>query len=265
MSAPKELQIGVELEEFPARSFNELVREWYRQRAQQASGGGGGNSGGFLPVLARNVTGQDLEYGDCVALEGLAVPFADKTIQAYNHPLLKAQKHTSSLHHAILGVALAGIADNGVGSFLITGPAWVRTNYTDEAHHFVKLKENQVSFTELCDSATSGYPILDSEEIPDPEYLPATLWALVLLGGGGSGGGEVNLQFGRVTTQIDPAIGWDEADAGTGSVELSSGTVEVKNRYFDLVVEDSPVWVFHDGETYWLINAGCTPGPPEGT
>lgn len=265
MSGPNEVRIGSELNEFPGRSFNLLVREWYRQQGKLArEPRRGGGPGQITVAKARNTTGDTLHYGDCVALEGLAIPFADKENQQYGRPLIKAQKHTSSLHHAIMGVALTTVADNQAGPFITAGLAWIQCSFTDESHHFAKLEEDQSTFSPLAISATGGYPILDSEEIPDPEYLPATLWALVMLGAGGATSGGT-MRYGRTDTEISPATDWDIDNAGTGDwQELdSSGNavgdpITIKNRYFDTVPEGVPAWV---DENNVLVNAGCNSGP----
>lgn len=95
-------------------------------------------------------------------------------------------------------------------------------------------------------------------------------------GGGGGGVGEVNVRFGRATEDIPAATDWSIEGAGTGSAVYkdSSGADDdgaggstpftVYNRYFNLIPEDSAVWIFDSGGQRFVINIGCTPGiPPE--
>ncbi len=263
MSGPSELPIGEELTEFPGRSFNLLVREWYRQRGQLARGARGASTPGSIGVVkAKNTTGSALNYGHCVAIEGLAIAYADKADQQYARPLLKAQKHTSSLHHAILGAALTSVEDQQPGSFIVSGVAWIRCNVTDNAHYFAELQQNQTPCTELAKSSTSGYPILDRESTDTGEQ-----WALVLLGGGGGGGGSSSLVFCYAAGDISGATGLGIVDAGGGSVTLVNDdgtdgtTVDVINRYYSSILDQSPGYVEQTTNGYETRDFDCKTTP----
>ncbi len=227
---PSELRIGSDLDEFPGRSFNLLVREWYRQRALLLSGTkSAGGPGHFLIVKARNITGELLQYGDCVALEGLAINFDDKADQQYGRPLLKAQIPTSALHHAVMGVALTNVEDGQPGPFIVMGGAWLKCDVIDDSHHFVKLEENQPMFSPLAISATSGYPIIDRQEAD--ESGNGFVWVFALLGIGTSssgGGGDVVLAL--IDEDIDP-----------GAID-DDPPVEQENS--DPLGEPLPLWAF---------------------
>ena len=205
MGGPRKVPIGRRISEFPGGSFNLLVEEWYRQRSRlDRDTKRGRGPGQTLIVKALNTTGDALNYGDCVAIEGLATAFEDLDNQNYRRPILKALYHTSDLNHAIMGVALKPVTDNQPGPFIIAGAAWIRCNFTSGDHHFAKLPDDQSD--SVAESATSGYPILDSDEVPDDEYLPMELWALVLLGGG-SAAADSSIVMMIVTTAADAATG----------------------------------------------------------
>lgn len=174
MAGPTKVRPGSDLEAFPGRSWNQIVAQWYRN---QANGNGSNNSGHgagqLLTVKARNLTGATLNYGSCVALEGVAIPVADKENQVYGRPLLKAQYTEEGLNHAIIGVALKPVANGQVGPFAHNGPVWLRCNYTNLAHNFVELN----SGSDVADSGTGGVPILARELSTTGEQ-----WVLCLLG-----------------------------------------------------------------------------------
>lgn len=92
------------------------------------------------------------------------------------------------------------------------GPSYVDIEWTDETHEFAAVKPDDN--TKLT-SAASGIKVIWHQDIPDAEYLPATLRALVLLGGGGSN--RLTAALWVVTTEISAATGdTDEITPGTG-------------------------------------------------
>jgi hypothetical protein len=263
---PKQLAIGHYLERFPGNSYNELVREWYRTQGMPPRNANTQNAGGFLPILAQNKTGVDLEYGHSAAIEGLAVPMGEdvgqRNNQQYSRPCAKAQKHTNSLNHTILGVAQTFIKIDGVGSFIIVGPAWLKCKFSDSNHHFARLKQNQTTFQPEAASSASGYPIMERETVTGT--LPATFWALVFLGGGG-GVAISNLRDARVTTAIDAASDNLQANWGSGQVKLLNETtgeeegeaIPVKNMLRVAFVVDCQVEVDTAHNPPHVRNGSC--------
>jgi len=76
-----------------------------------------------------------------------------------------------------------------------------------------------------------------------------------------AGGGGTTLRFGLTEEIIPAAEGLAVADAGLGDVQLVDdggddiGTVECKNRYFDIIPANSVVWI---DDNNFIINVGCT-------
>lgn len=199
MGAPKKVNVGSEFTEFPGRSFNLLVEEWFRTKAQLGrSGGGSSGPGQILTVKAKNVTGAALNYGHCVAIESLAIDYDDKDNQQYGRPLIKANKHTSALKHAILAVALKPIANNQAGPFAYAGPVWLQCDVTDGDHNFADVEHEQSTFSPLAKSGASGHPILARESTGT-----GTKWVLALLGGAGDGGSDS--RYGMVVLTVPGA------------------------------------------------------------
>ncbi len=224
MAGPKEVDIGATID-FPGRSFNLLVREYYRNLARNPRSGSGGFGNGQIIVLTGlNQTGVDIKWGSTVALEGLAADFSDG--HQYKRPVIKAQLNSGSLHHSIMGVAINPTKNLHPGPFQISGPAWIKCNITDTAHKFAQLPVTQTD--PIAESSTSGYPILDSE---DPEGT-GELWTLVMLGlGAGSGGDGVDIKVVLITEDIDPGVVEDDPPAildhdtvTLTDVEIDAGT-----------------------------------------
>lgn len=259
---PDELPIGEELTEFPGRSFNLLVRDWYRNRAFLGrSSQGPSGPGQFIPIKAKNVTGTTLQYGHCVAIEGLAFTIADKGNQTARRPISKAQWNSSSLKHHTMGVSLGTCGANKPGTFLLMGAQWLRCNVTDNAHHFCKLAETQADEYAVSTSG-GGAPILDRE-------LSATgnQWVFAVLGVG-VGGGDLKFFRCRTTTGMTAAVGYGLDDVGTGMIARvnSDGSFEdaeaALSTYADEIEADIPGWGLVDDDGTWFVNAGCNPLVP---
>jgi hypothetical protein len=183
MAGPRKVPIGQLLEEFPGRSFNILVDDFYRRQSllprENAKRPGGGQT---LTVKAKNLTDATLLYGHCVQIEGLAVSVTDNPNQVYGRSLLEAIKPGDG--NLVMGVATGPIADDSVGTFIIAGPAWLRCNVVSTSHEFVALVPDQGAFSEVAESGDSGVPILAKED----DAGTGEMWVLALLGTGSSQG-----------------------------------------------------------------------------
>lgn len=253
MAGPRKVRIGSSLDKFPGRSWNLLVDGYNRQQGSLGRSLGRGISGQFLPVKAVNETGQRLEYGHCVAMEGLYQPIEDNEAQVYGRPLLKAQTPSDTLEHAIMGVSTGTVEAGQVGTFNVIGLAWIRWKVSDAAHHFAKLDPAMVSYDPAAISASAGYPVLDSEDVPGAEYLPAEIWALVLLGG--DSGENFRLIRGQsVGAQAGATILLDNVHVLAGGLDPSDGNpatqVTVANIFSQSYVDNELVnAVFSEEET----------------
>jgi len=88
-------------------------------------------------------------------------------------------------------------------------------------------------------------------------------WEALRKGGGGSA-----IRFGKSYGEITAATSYVNTDWGTGMFQLlnDDGTdngspVEVMNRYFNSVPDDTPVWIIDVDGTDFVFNAGCASAP----
>lgn len=75
---------------------------------------------------------------------------------------------------------------------------------------------------------------------------------------------EINVLYGKSTSEITAATGWDSDGWGSGTWQrldtdgsFLGDETTVYNRYFDTIPSDTPVWVIGS----YVLNAGCSAGP----
>lgn len=221
---PQPLKIGVPFVEFPAGGYNALVADYKARRANTPPQTARGPTARVL-VLCHNSTSTNLEPGEILGFSEPIFSLDDRGDQVYSAPNVKGITPAVPTHSSQFVVATQYIQGTGdvsggaIGPAVLVGLAWAKVNWTDEAHTRVKVAEGE---TKLQSSASGITPIWH-EEIPDPEYLPAELWALILLGGGGGGGGSA--RWGRLVAPIvGGAAGPLAADWATADVLFQDDT-----------------------------------------
>ena len=116
-------------------------------------------------------------------------------------------------------------------------------NVTSTSHRFAAPETGEY----VLQSASSGEVEILSDVDSTGEQEVS-----VLLGGGGSGGGTSDIQFGVATSTIDPATGYTPDDWGEGTFKPVGwngdlgGEQSIKNRFFETIAEDRPFW--------WITN-----------
>ncbi len=181
----------------------------------------------YLTVQLHNSTSDILEPGHILGYNEPAVSFVERITvgddedQIINGLVLKGITPAVPEHSSQFAVALdyiRGTDDSGdgepgaVGDAAFQGLVPVLVNWTDDAHGKVIVTEGET----LLQSSASGITPVWHEEIPDPEYLPMELWALVLLGAstGTSSGPGI---FGKAPDGISARVG---TIAGTGTLNI---------------------------------------------
>lgn len=208
MPDPKKLTIGAPFREFPGDGYNALVDDYLRRKSEkpnappQASG-----SQPSIAVQCHNSTSTTIEPGEILGFSQPIFLLTEDANQVYSAPAVKGITPAAPQHSNQFVVATDYIRGTGdvtggaVGPAVLMGLAWCKVNWTDDTHTKVKVAEGET----MLQSGTSGMTPVWHEDIPDPEYLPATLWALVMLGGGASA--ELTASFMIVTTEIPAATG----------------------------------------------------------
>ena len=142
----------------------------------------------------------------------------------------------------------------------VIGVCTARVNVTSLAHTHAAAA---VSEYRLQSGTSGAAQLLDLPSTTGEHELP------VLLGAGSGGGGmiETDLVFARSSGIINPASDWDFASAGTGVADIIDDdgtvveTVFVKNRYFNGIPDETPLFIQPIGDgNYKIINAGCQVG-----
>lgn len=280
----KRLEIGRVYSELPAATLNEMmaaIEKLLRDGAPPAqmpsipfrdpgiirvkNTVGAANS--VLPVFSVLGVGNLLSTPTSAPSEGSSEP-QDNGAQ-FQSPIIEGVTPTTADHSSKFVITQHSCYKDGGVDGRSLGFTFVKVSVTDTSHDFAAVKDSD---TTQLKSATTGpceiWWLEDEHEDEDPidSDHPQTLWALVKMGGGGGGTGEINAKFGRAAGIISKATGWALDDAGTGDwQELDDDgdpvgdPIQVKNRYFDDIPEDTPVYVISG--LAFVLNAGCTAGP----
>lgn len=191
MALPQKVPIGQPFAEFSAGSFNALV-DWHwvdKARVDRPPSGLAPRGGPSLKIQVLNDTSQDIGPGEIFGYSEPIFKLEDNPEEMLAVPTVKGIAPDATIHARRFAVALDFIPQNTVGPCAIVGLAPVKVHWTSESHTqgVVESGSHQLQSTD------GGLPLLLLQEIPDAEYLPADVWALVLLGGGGGNGGDVTI------------------------------------------------------------------------
>lgn len=247
MPDPRPVEIGEPFLEFPAQSFNALVAGELARKAQEAQAHAQSRgTAGRVPVNCHNSTSTTIEPGWILGFDEPSFTVADDPQAPFNAPSVKGITPTAE-HSNRFVVALDYILGSGdetggtVGPAVLQGLAWAKVNWTDDAHTKVAVEAGET----MLQSASAGITPIWHEDIPDPEYLPAELWALILIGGGTSSGGSGGLRLGRVVVAIPAAtntyeIGWAQVSAAVSLIDPATGEESDPENPID-VINKKPV------------------------
>lgn len=255
MAFPNKIAIGSPVPQFPAASWNALIDGLNASRGSSKQSAVGGQAPFAqcprLVVRVHNTLSADIEFGEILGFSEPAISPSEYTNETGAIPSVKGISPSTPLHSNQFVVALNGIrgtdalAGGAIGPAVLMGLAWVKVNWTDDSHTHVKVEEGETKLQ----SSTSGIKPIWHEEVPDGEYLPAELWALVLLGGGGGASDSITFQKCRVTEEIPPRKIVDgECVNGTGRV------IDVDEDDHDIGEEDRPIT--NRDAWYYPVNAG---------
>lgn len=270
MPAPKQLPIGQRVLSFPAGTVNSLVDKYYRDLAlemrREQAGMTSVSNRPWLVGQILNSTEEQVEPGEILGysepVQSLDDPPDGDPSQVHDAPVLKGIIAAVPEHRSQFAIAIDYIPPDTIGPCVIGGLTWVAVSWSDEAHDRIKVEEGEY----LLISATSGIKPIWHAPIPDSDDLPALVWALINLGGGGGATGEINFSRARTATGFSAAVGWSVADAGAGQADILDDdgsiidTVDCLNNYFNSLLSNHPGWVFSDGTNKWFVNIGCAPG-----
>lgn len=208
MSDPKRVTVGEVLRGIRAADHNAFYDTWRKVNQFPPK---------HSPKPKAQIPGQLLVT---VSTEEATPIDSDFPVLALTGLVLSPETRDTALHDKIAFVGATPTADTtpdeiaimqgpmftSISRGVISGYTYVMVNWTDEAHTHCRIKAGDNTQLE---SAASGIKILEHQEIPDPEYLPMQLWAVIKLGGGS--GINNNTIF---------AIVWEAALANLGTPGL---------------------------------------------
>lgn len=182
MSDPKRVTVGEVLRGIRAADHNAFYDTWRKVNQFPPK---------HSPKPKAQIPGQLLVT---VSTEEATPIDSDFPVLALTGLVLSPETRDTALHDKIAFVGATPTADTtpdeiaimqgpmftSISRGVISGYTYVMVNWTDEAHTHCRIKAGDNTQLE---SAASGITILEHETIPDPEYLPATLWAVIKLGG----------------------------------------------------------------------------------
>jgi hypothetical protein len=153
---------------------------WVRDRQVSIAGGGTSNLEPGM-ILVRNDSGADRgPYNVLGISETLILKPSTTKSEFYNRFILSGVEPADA-HKGKFVVVVDGIADGKIGRAWAYGFAYVQVNVTDVSHKYAEVIDEDAS---KLKSAASGNARMLAKETGT-----GTKWALVRLGGDGSGGG----------------------------------------------------------------------------
>lgn len=258
MSDPKPVKVGEILKGIRAADHNAFYETWRKvnQFPSKRTPKQKPQAGGQLIVTVYNANATHSIDADFPILKITApVVTPDERIHAL-HEEIWFEGDTPDAETQSDGIVIVQgpINDNGIGRGVLLGPSFVEIEWTDETHEFAAVKSGDN--TQLK-SASSGIQILWHEEIPAAEDLPATLWAIVLLGGGGTE--QYRLIRGQsVGEQSSATILIDNIQVLAGGLDPSGGDTTVAVRVANIFTQ-----YYADNEwVYAVYSPGASDAPP---
>lgn len=233
MAFPSKVRIGSPFTGFPAASFNALVDGHDAQKAHKTQQTnprfGPFTQNPRLVVRVLNSLSSDIGPGEILGFSEPLVTLSSDANQVYGIPAVKGITPAVPEHSNQFVVALDGIqgttstgTTGAIGPAVLMGLAWCKVNWTDDAHDKVVVVEGETQLQ----SGTSGITPVYHDTIPGE--LPADVWALVLLGGGGGTVTESPTRYGRVVVAIPAATntraaGWAVVEAAVSLTDETTG------------------------------------------
>lgn len=164
-------------------------------------------------------------------------------------------KPNATTHASKWGVTLGPMgttAPHNVGHLVITGLVWARVNVTDAAHKCVTLTTDDTTYLA---SAASGTAIWDRKLAGTGKQ-----WALILLGGGGSGGTSAETCLLKATANIPAASGTPRAAGTSTDYDVILGSdpgVDIQNWSLVEITSGSYMFVIKIGSDPVIVSAFC--------
>lgn len=188
MGVPSKINPGDPFDGIHAASWNAFrdsyfdVRSLMRRGAPPALDGG---SPSYLQVRVVNTTEDTIRPGDILGYTDPQFTDIDndKSI-VVSGPVFKGITPSLPEHANQFLVAMEFAKNKQIVRAGFMGIFWVRVNWTDAGHARVKVADGK-TVLQSSDSDTDIKPIW-KHTIPDS--LPAEIWAIILVGGGGVGG-----------------------------------------------------------------------------
>lgn len=252
----KKFQIGESVGEFPARTWNALVRGEERDRARAAEFAArldSIESWSSVRVLVRNDSGSLVPAGGVLKLSGVLVEPSDQPSTVFDGPMFTGATPTAAAPDQHLAVMIEPTKDKYAGYGIVPGAVWAKVNVSNVAHQFAQPK---AAVDELESSDSSGYPIIWKEG-----GAGAGKWAVVALQRPSRGNvlyAQVNEASG--VTPGDATFTFDNAIAIVGNMPTgTSGTAQ--NQYLQAYANDEWVLLFEAQLTgQWLTERGGLAG-----
>lgn len=195
MAFPQKVRIGSAVNEFPGASWNAIIDKLNALESRRSGGPQQRGSAPFaqcprLVVRVHNTLSTTLQPGHILGFSEPIISPDDAENGPYGIPGVKGITPATPEHDSQFVVLLDGIRGTtdspsgtagAIGPAVLMGLAWVKVNFTDDAHTKVAVVEGETQLQ----SAASGITPVWIAEIPEPEELPADVWALIQMGGGG--------------------------------------------------------------------------------
>jgi hypothetical protein len=207
---------GERVQAIPTDDWNEFVQtsRTVAQRQQGAMGAGFVRNGPSLKIEVFNTTAAPIAALFPVLKITPSHPMSDDRLNAAFLPMaFDGTTPDGETKISQIAILQGAVAENDSKPAAISGYTQVQVEWTDEAHTLVDVKSGDNT---KLKSSTSGIKPVWHEEIPDAEYLPATLWAMVNLGGGG--GSSANVTTKAVVTDAAGASTYDANGITGGTV-----------------------------------------------
>lgn len=172
-------------------------------------------------VLVRNEENSDFPQFGAIALADMLIkPLAADTIQEFKSrpPLFSGRRVTGSIENGPFAISLEPIPRSQVGRALLQGIIPAQIKIADSTHNFVK--PDTAVMGGLISAASGVARILWKNG------TSGTQWAMLQLGGAGSGGGNAdvvlcNVTGGNAETGFNVTLyanGKDQSSTGTGKL-----------------------------------------------
>ena len=224
MAGPQPITPGERLPGIRSEDHNAFYAAWkdFAQGGGRGNGPGGSSGARRLTTLVQNNSGGDINARfPVLELTGPLITTDDREAVVEDGIVFEGIEPSSSTATKDIAILQAPAISGQTMEAVIVGPTWVKLELPEWDETYTTAGPTDGDSTKL--TAGAGGITVVWHATPEDAMAPTEVWALVMLGGGGSS----NLRKARVTTAITAATDELEANWGTGEVKFMDDTTGV--------------------------------------